>query len=105
MSVTSFVQPQQFLEMWTTMSASSLARLDEMDGAFRELQKRSLARAFEVVDESARLVKESLAYSVKLSEEWQKITVENGKRLAGVGGAGEPSPASKAAFGAKNEGA
>jgi hypothetical protein len=105
MNVSSFVQPQQFVEMWTKMGATSLARMEEVEGAVREMQKKVLTRTVEAIDESARLMKESLAYSMKLTEEWQKITVENGKKLGGARSAGgEPSPPDKhAAAGAKTE--
>jgi hypothetical protein len=89
MNVSSFVQPQQFVEMWTKLGATSLSRMEEVEGAVREMQKKALTRAVEAIDESARLMKESLAYSLKLTEEWQKITVENGKKIAAVGAKSE----------------
>lgn len=77
-----FVQPQQFVEMFTKASAAEFARIEEMQKQFEDAQKKALVRAFEAIDESARLMKESLGYAVKLSDEWRKITVENTKKAA-----------------------
>lgn len=77
-----FVQPQQFLEMFSKASAAELARMEQMQKQFEDLQKQAITRTFEAIDESARLMKESLSYAVKLSEEWRKITIENTKKAA-----------------------
>lgn len=78
----SFSQPQQFVDAWTKMTAEQLARFEQMTAQYEEMQQKAMERAFEAIDESARLMKESLTYATKLSEEWRKISVENGKKAA-----------------------
>ena len=77
-----FTQPQQFLETWAQLTAEQMARIEQMTAQVEELQAKSLERAYEAIDESAKLMKESLAYAAKLSDEWRKITVEAGKRAS-----------------------
>lgn len=79
---TPFVQPQQFMDAFAKMSAEQLERMEQMTAQFEEMQQKTLARAYEAIDESARLMKESIAYTVKLSEEWRKITVDATKKAA-----------------------
>ncbi|MBK6514581.1 MAG: hypothetical protein IPM79_32810 [Polyangiaceae bacterium] len=78
----SFTQPQQFVDAWTKMTAEQVARFEQMTAQYEEMQQKAMERAFEAIDESARLMKESLSYATKLSDEWRKITVENGKKAA-----------------------
>ncbi len=77
-----FVQPQQWMEMFSKASAAELARMEQMQKQFEDMQKQAITRTFEAIDESARLMKESLSYAMKLSDEWRKITVENAKKAA-----------------------
>lgn len=79
---TPFVQPQQFVDAFAKMSAEQLERMEQMTAQFEEMQQKTLTRAYEAIDESARLMKESIASAVKLSEEWRKITVDATKKAA-----------------------
>lgn len=79
---TPFVQPQQFMDAFLKASAEQVERMEQMTAQFEELQQKSLARAYEAIDESARLMKESIASAVKLSEEWRKITLDATKKAA-----------------------
>lgn len=70
------------MDAFAKMSAEQLERMEQMTAQFEEMQQKTLARAYEAIDESARLMKESIAYTVKLSEEWRKITVDATKKAA-----------------------
>ena len=85
-----FTQPQQFFDAWTKLSAEQIARFEQMTAQVEDLQQKAFVRACEAIDESARLMKESMTYSLKLQDEWRKITLEAGKKAGEAAQAAAP---------------
>lgn len=77
-----FLQSQQFLDLWVKSTQEQIARMDQMAEQLHKVQGQAVDRTREAIDESARLMKESLAYSVQLSSEWRKVTLEATKKTA-----------------------
>jgi hypothetical protein len=69
--------PQAF---WAQLVAEQMARVEGALGEAHKLEGKGAEQARQWVDEGAKLARESLAYSMQLSEQWRKLSMESLQR-------------------------
>lgn len=65
-----------------TMAVEQMARFASLSAQMAEYEQKGAERAAATVDEMARLTKESIAHTLKLTEEWRKLSMETMARSA-----------------------
>jgi hypothetical protein len=86
---------QQTIGSFVQLASEQAVRMSEYSAQLGELHGKMIDRAFMSFDESARLMKESLGASAKLADEWRRLSVESGKKIAeSMRSASTSSPAS-----------
>ena len=67
---------------YTKFVNDSVNRFTQMFEEFSRLQTQGAAQLTRAIDDGARMMKESLSYGQQLSEEFRKLSLENGKKAA-----------------------
>jgi hypothetical protein len=68
-----------FAAPFTSMFEDNMKRMDGMMKEMAALEQKNAEQLRTWVDESAKLMKESIDYSLKLSAEWRKLTLDAAK--------------------------
>ena len=91
MTDTNHSQPQQTnpffpfpalpgLDAWRQAVETHLERMGTLQGEVTRAQSAGAEQARVAIDESARLLRESLAYTMQLSTEWQRQSLDAARR-------------------------